>query len=196
MKVIYSLFDHDGPLFSLVPSHLALLDCGTFPPPLPHKFLIKISCNLVLIFARVCCQVVMFIGAGGEKKHLATNSAKEIQVSLHKHRRCFAQRATSRCATQIISSHHGVFLRVFIFPAIKCQIFYKTGIIMCSENESQPMLVSQKQPALLFSPLKEASHLNPESCFNRNPLSPCKSTSTSASVERVSLPDPLSAPFQ
>lgn len=43
--------------------------------------------------------------------------------------------------------------------------------------------------------MKEASRLNPERCFNGNPLSPCKSTSTSASPERASQPDPRSAPF-
>lgn len=64
IKVIYSLFDHEGSLFSCFPPHPDSLDGRTFPLPFPHELLINISCNLVLIFARVCCQVATLSGAG------------------------------------------------------------------------------------------------------------------------------------
>lgn len=76
--VIYSLFDHEGTPFSLFSSHPDLLDCRTFPLPFPHEFLINISCNLVLIFARVCCQVAAFNGTGRKENILQQTQQRNL----------------------------------------------------------------------------------------------------------------------
>lgn len=116
-----------GTLFLLFLSHLGLF--GT-KKPLPHEFLINISWSSVLIFARACCQVAAFKGAGSKENISQTNSAKKSRSSFANTDQRSAQRATSRCAAQTTGSHRCVFLRLFVFPAIK-QILYKTASVIC-----------------------------------------------------------------
>lgn len=163
--------------------------------PSQYPSLINISWTLVLIFAWVCCQVAMFNCAGRkenilqqtQQRNLGQPSQTQISVPLNQ---------PAGVQPKSPASHQRFFANVYL-PALKCQILYRTGSIICSKKtKPPPLLISQEQPLLLSPLITEASHPNPESCLNRNPISPCKSTSTSASLECVSQPDPCSAPLR
>lgn len=138
IKVIYSLFDHEGSLFSCFLPHPDLLVGRTFPLPFPHELLINISCNLVLIFARVCCQVATLNGAGRkenisqqtQQRNLGQPRQTQINAPLREQPAGAQPKSPARTA---VFSH-----KCLSFPAIKCQILYKTGGIIWSENESHP----------------------------------------------------------